>query len=360
MHDDLISLLESENDRIKEVLSPHLHEKIHKRLLGGFFDETKKRFIAFAFFPLKKSMYYEYDYLFDLTNNGHSAFYYLPETVEKTKKYLDNNSFQYKTTEELIEDGTYKSLLVTYTGEFDFDEWNILPNCFFSDTKDKNRLLNSKLDRFKNSLKDYFVDDPIFEEASAYHVQMMSRVSSTENLPVLIPAHLKPFVGHSTLVAFVRAERKSKLNLSFHEYIKKAICEPLIKGLKTDAPDQYRTVWGFYGYDCNFLIPSSRQFCLILFVATDKRKKSSTQFYLYNLKEDKLYKWIYFDLFPYKEKPDYDLIVKIFSPISQLDSMDYINDPRCNFDDSDFWNNFIFKRDNNKYLYLKEKSRVPS
>jgi len=74
----------------------------------------------------------------------------------------------------------------------------------------------------------------------------------------------------------------------------------------------------------------------MLFVATDKKKKSSPQFYLYNLKENKLYNWIYFDLFPHKEKPDYDLIEKIFSPISQLDSMDYINDPRCNFDDNDF------------------------
>ncbi|MDR6941560.1 hypothetical protein [Mucilaginibacter pocheonensis] len=181
-----------------------------------------------------------------------------------------------------------------------------------------------------------------------------------ENSPVLIPAELKPFVGYSTLVASVRAEKKSELNLSFQGYITKAVCEPLIIRLKTYDPDRYQTVWGWYGHDCNFLIPSHRQFCLIIFVAMDKWKKSSLQFYLYNLKEDKLYNWIYFELFPYKEIADYDLIVKIFSPISQLDSMDYISNPSCNFDDDDFWNNFVFKRADDKYLYLSEITRLHS
>ncbi|MDR6941561.1 hypothetical protein [Mucilaginibacter pocheonensis] len=143
---------------------PHLNEKIFKRLLGGFFDETQKRFIAFAFIALKKSIFYEYDHLFELSNHGHSAVYFSSGMVEKTKKHLDNNSFQYKSTEERIEDGIYKSLLVTYTGEFAFDEWNILRDCCFSDSKDKNKILNSKLDGVKHSLKDYFLNSSILRK----------------------------------------------------------------------------------------------------------------------------------------------------------------------------------------------------
>ena len=137
MLEEFISLIESEKEKIKVVLKPHLHEKIFKRLLGGFFDDTQKRFIAFAFMPINKSMFYEYNYLFELSKGGHSATYFTPDTEEKTRKYLDENRFHYKSSEELIEEGIYKSLLITYIGEFDFDEWNILRDCNFSDDKDK-------------------------------------------------------------------------------------------------------------------------------------------------------------------------------------------------------------------------------
>ncbi|HWZ03142.1 MAG TPA: hypothetical protein VNX40_05980, partial [Mucilaginibacter sp.] len=355
MLDEFILLLESEKEKVKEVLKPHLHEKIFKRLLGGFFDETQKRFVAFAFMPIKKSMFYEYDYLFELSNSGHSAVCFLPETTEKTRKYIDQNTFTYKSTEERIEEGIYKSLLIAYTGEFDFDEWNILRDCCFSDNKDKNKLLKSKVDRVKNSIKDHFFKSSIFLETAEHYVQLMNHARArNENAPVTIPVELRPFVGHSELVSLVRTENKSKINLSFQDYIKKAVYTPLIIRLKTHYPTKYQTVWGFYGQDCNFLIPSHRQFCLMIFVVTDNRKKTSLQFYLYNLKEDKLYNWTYFILNPYDEKPSYDLIVKIFSPISQLDDMKYLIEARSNFDDDDFWNNFVFKKSSSEYMYLTE------
>ncbi|MBB6126782.1 hypothetical protein [Mucilaginibacter lappiensis] len=355
MFEEFLLLLESEKGKIETVLKPHLDEKIFKQLVGGFFDETQKRFIAFAFMPIKRSMFYEYDYLFELSTSGHSAIYFSAEIREKKKNYIDQNTFQYKSIQELIEEGIYKSLLIIYTGEFDFNEWNILRSCCFSDTKDKNKMLQSRLDWIKeNTLKDYFFSkDTIFQEALEHHTKLMSYVQ-TKNEAITIPSELKPFVGHSNLVALVRAEKKQKLNLAFQDYIKKAVYHPLIISLKTNYPDIYETVWGFYGNDCNFLTPSHRQFCLMLFMATYKRKKSLLQFYFYHLQENKLYKWIYFELHPYKEKFDYDLIQRVFSPISKLDNMDYIHDPRCNFDDDDFWNNFVLKKNNGEYQYLIE------
>jgi len=357
MLEEFVSLIESGKEEIGRVLKPHVHEKIFKRLLGGFFDETQKRFVAFAFMPIKKSMFYEYDYLFELSNSGNSAIYFSPDTIEKTKKYLDQHRFQYKSTEELIEGGIYKSLLIAYIAEYDFDEWNILRDCCFSDSKDRNKILESKVARAKKSIKDHFFNSSTFQETSEHYSQLMSHSRArNENVPIKLPAELKPFIGHSNLVSMVRTEQKAKINLSFQDYIKKAIYAPLIINLKTHYPEQYQTVWGFYGQDCNFLIPSHRQFCLMIFVATDNHRKASLQFYLYNLQEDKLYNWIYFTLYPNKEKPgyDHDLIVKIFSPISRLDDMDYLIDPKCNFDDDDFWRNFVFKKNHNEYLYLTE------
>lgn len=358
MFEEFLLLLESEKGKIEAVLKPHLDEKIFKKLVGGFFDEAQKRFVAFAFMPIKKSMFYEYDYLFELSTNGHSAIYFSAEIPEKTKKNIDQSTFQHKSIQELIEEGLYKGLLITYIGEFDFDEWNILRGCCFSDSGDKNKLLKGKVDGIKGGgLKEIFFNrtNSVFQETLEHHTKLMSYVQTkNETQLISIPSELKPFIGHSNLVALVRTEKKQKLNLAFEDYIKKAIYQPLIISLKTNYPDIYQTVWGFYGNDCNFLTPSHRQFCLMLFMATYKRKKSLLQFYFYHLQENKLYKWIYFELHPYKEEFDYDLIQRVFSPISKLDNMDYIHDPRCNFDDDDFWNNFVLKKNNGEYQYLIE------
>ena len=359
MFEEFLLLLESEKEKIKEVLKPHLHETIFKRLLGGFFDDSHKRFIAFAFMPIKKSMFYEYDYLFELTSCGNTAVYFSPNTVEENKIYITKDTFQYKSTKDSIEDGVYKSLLISYTGEFDFEEWNIKRNCCFSDSKDKKKLLNSAINNVNKSLKDHFLNNSTFQEVSEYHTQLLSFVRARDKDALIkIPVEDKPFVGHSYLVALVRSEKKSKLNLSFREYIIKAVYQPLIVSLKTQYPERYHTVSSFYGDDCNFLIPSHRQYCLMIFAATNQRKKTSLQFYLYNLQEHKLYKWIYFELYPHHEKPDYDLLVRIFSPISQFDDMGYATDPRCNFDDDNFWNNYVFKKDGGAFLYLTEIEQI--
>ena len=357
MLDEFKILIESEKVKIQTVLKPHLDEKIFKRLLGGFFDESKTRFMAFAFFPVKKDKYYEYNYLFELSGNGHSANYYLSETHEKTRKYIDENHFQYKSIEGRIEEGLYKSILITYIGEFDYDEWNILRDSCFSDIKDVNRSLQSKVINVKTSIKNHFFERNTFQETSEHYQELMSYSHTNEfDLPIIIPAHLRPYIGHSNLVSLVRTEKTSKLNLSFQDYVRKAVYAPLIINLKTYHPDKYQAVWGFYGTDCNFLTPSHRRFCLLIFVATDNRKKKSVAFYLYSFTENKLYKWTYFQKNPHSEKYDYDLIERILAPISAFDSMDYIIDPQCNFNDEKFWDDFVFKMDNDRYLYLEEEN----
>lgn len=355
MLDDFILLLESEKAEVKEILRPHLLEKIFKSVVGGFFDDTRNRFVAFAYMPVQKTKFYEYNYFFDLSNGGHSAVYFSPETKEKTRKYIDHNSFHYKSSEELIEEGIYKSLLISYYGEFDFGEWNILRECCFCDTRDKNKLLKSKVDRIKTTIKDYFFNGPLFEDAYEHHLKIFEHMRTRyETIQSKIPADIKPFERHSTLVAMVRAKKSGELNLSFQEYIKKAIYLPLVIKLKTLYPEKYRSVYGFYGQDCNFLIPSHRRFCLISHVATGKNKKPVLEFYVYSLSENKLYEWIYFKLFPSKEIIDHDIILRLLSPISQLDDMDYVAKRECSFDDNEFWTNYVFKKENNEYTYLTE------
>jgi len=357
MLDEFISLLEEGKEQVKKVLTPHVREKVLKYYIGGFFDDTGKKFIAYAFLPLKKSLYYEYNYLFDFSH-GHTATYFLPETHEKTRKYINDNTFQHKETEELIDEGIYKSLLVSYTGEFDFNEWNILSSCCFCDIKDKNKLLNKELDRVKTTLKSHFFNSGLFKEASERYIESMKFAhsrSGRENQEIIIPTKLKPYIGHSTLVELVRSKKCAEVNRAFGDYIETAIFKFLKIKLKTFYPNKYFQFWGLMGMEFNILLPSHRQFCLMITLVTNKSKALSLKFYFYNLQENKIYEWIYFHIHPYdKNIKGYNMIVEVLKPISQLDHMDYFLHSECNFDDDNFWGNYVLRKENDQYVYLKD------
>lgn len=359
MLEDFKLLIESEKKAVKNILKPRIDDRILKRLLGGFFDETGKRLMAFAFMQVNKSKYHEYEYLFDLKNGGHSAMYFSEETAELTRKWLDATTFSYKSSEERISEGIYKSVLITYYAEYDFDEWNILREACFSDSRDQDKLLNSRIHYPETTLKDYFFKSSIFQETAEHHADLVSRINEIKGYyPYNLPAQERAFVGHSCLVYMVRAAKKREINGLFQDYIIKTVYEPLLIDLKTKSPENYRTVWGFYGHVCNFLIPSHRQFCLIMFIATDRRKESKLEFYFYSLQEDKLYNWTYFQYHPHNKNPEYDTILDIFSPISQLNDFEYLSNPECNFDDDDFWDNCVLIKSGEEHLYLTEVSFI--
>jgi hypothetical protein len=52
---EFLQLLEGEKEKVFEVLRPQVHVDILKFLSGGFFDESQKRFVAFALMPVDKN-----------------------------------------------------------------------------------------------------------------------------------------------------------------------------------------------------------------------------------------------------------------------------------------------------------------
>jgi hypothetical protein len=362
MLEEFLSLLEYEKESIVNTLTPYVNEKVFKYFLGGFFDENQTRFMAFAFVPIKKSMFNEYSYIFNLSPGGHNAIYFMPKTMEELKGLTVDNHGRSITSEKYVEEGIYKSFLVTYTAEFDFGEWNILTNFCFSDVKDKNRLLNSRLDRTTGKIKEYFFNSSIFQETAERYKKIVEHHKESVNplyeigreVPFAIPVDMKPFVGHSNLVYLVRTKKKAELNLAFQEYINKAIFKPLVIYLKTNYPDKYGYTLGFFAYECIYLVPSHRQFCLIIFAAKDGIKKTILHFFLYHLQENKVYRWIYFQSHPYKGNLNESSIIDAFSSISTIDNIDYFLNMECNFDDQTFWEDLVIKKNNDSYLYLEE------
>lgn len=72
--EEFISLLEAEKQKAYEVLRPQVHLDILKFLVGGTFDDTKKRLIAYVLMPVNKDYFWKYDYLLKFSE-GHSSMF---------------------------------------------------------------------------------------------------------------------------------------------------------------------------------------------------------------------------------------------------------------------------------------------
>jgi len=350
--EEFISLLEAEKQKAYEVLRPQIHPEILKFLVGGIFNDSRKRLVAYAIIPLDTTFYEESGYLFDYFEKSTLSMRQSDETTEKTRIYLDGGSFTYKSIQVSIEEGLYHQLLISFYGDFDFSEWNIMREYTFFDTKDIESLFQNILFKQNIPIKDFLFKSSIFQNTEEFFAMMNY---PGRELEVPISTNMKPYIGHSHLVAIIRNERKTSVNYAYETYIKKAFFEPLSIKLKTHFPDKYRDITSFWAPGCDMMYPDHKQFCLMITFVIDKDEVVRLQCFVYTHLNNKLYEWTYFPPKPYEHYGGYsEALVDIFKSVSKCDHMDYIREPECTLDDNDFWNNYVFKKENGKYVYLKE------
>ncbi len=351
MAEDFILLLESEREKIFEVLRPHFNLDVLKYFKGGFFDDQRKRFFGYAIAEVNTEFYSEYGYLFDDFKKGYSV-NQSGITSEKTKIYLDSGAYQYKSIEERIEAGLYHHLLISFYGDFDFGEWNILHGYNFTDEKNSDVVFRNQLLGLKGPIKDWFFSDSIFQDTTKFFESMNY---PDKEIEIPVSTNMKEFIGHSHLTALVRNERKVIVNTAYESYIKKVFFEPFAIKLKTHYPEKYYQMGSFWASDCDMMYPDHKQFCLMISFAIDKNEIAMLQCFVYRHDENRILEWTYFPAEPYEHYGAYsEAIVDIFKPISKCDHMDYIREPDCTLDDDDFWDNYVFKKEGGEYLYLNE------
>lgn len=347
--EEFVSLLEVEKQSIHEVLRPQVHTEILKYLVGGVFNDSRKRLVAYALMHVNKDYFWKYDYILKFSE-GHLAVLF---NLKEDQKRLTGIYPPGKSIKEEIEDGRYKSNLISFVCEYDFNEWNILRSNCFTDTKDQLKTIGSALDNWKGSIEKHFFTMSTFEETSK-HFDSLNRYSKRE-IQIDVSPEMRPFIGHSFLVALVRTNRKREVNWAYADYIQKAIFQPLIIKLKTFFPDEYYQINPFSPTQQDLLYPEHRRFCLFICISIDASKKKRLSFFVYQQDNNLVYEWTYFPESIYKK---YRLapheLPTIFSPISKLDTWEYLIKAECTFDDDDFWNNYVFTKENEKYVYLKE------
>jgi len=360
MIEEFILLLESGKEKAFEILSPQVDPKILKYLVGGFFDEEQKRLVAYALMPVNAEYFWEFNYLLDFSH-GHSSilFKIKPQDLRPSGMYPPG-----KPLEDEIKEGKYKSNLISFLCEYDFDEWNIMRSNCFTDIKNRSKILESQLRRSNGNIMDYFFNQSIFTETQKHYddlnLRLKQRHPENPKFPerkfdMKVPTEMKPFIGHSHLVALIRVNKKREVNQAYTNYIQKAIFDPLTIKLKTFYANDYHDIKPFSYFQDSLIFPEHKKFCLSIYISINKSQSRQLSFFLYQQENDKVYEWTYFPSSTYKKyRLEPYTLPGIFKPISQLDDQDYLIKAECTLDDDNFWNNYVFKKENEEYVYLKE------
>ena len=363
MVEEFLSLLENEKEKAYEVLKPQIDRAILKYLAGGFFDEEQKHLVAFALMPVNTDYFWKYDYLFDFSH-GHVAILF--GSQDEKKPGISLSGPPKKSLQQFIEEGFYHYNLISFYCEYDFNEWNIKTSNCFINGRNKVKIWGSELYKLHGDIKAHFFNRSIFEETKSYYEKRHSSLRASrethENQPfaekvyeMKIPVEMRPFVGHSHLVASIRLKKKREVNEAYIAYCQKAFFNPLVVKRKTFHPNEYHEIKPFQFYPCAMLFPDHKRFCLFICLIVNKTKQQRLQFFLYRQEDGKMYEWTYFPPSTYKDqKVSLFTIHKIFEPISQLDDEGYLTNPECTLDDDDFWNNYVLRKEGERFAYLKE------
>lgn len=237
--------------------------------------------------------------------------------------------------------------------EYDFNEWNILTSNCFTDSKNQLKIFESELSHLQRGVGKILWEMYIFKETKIYYDEVMNRQGREPKIEV--STEMRPFIGHSYLVALIRTRKKREVNWAYIDYIQKGIFQPLAIKLKTFFPDEYYQIDPFSHIQPDLLYPEHRRFCLFICVSINSSKKKRLSFFVYRQENNLVYEWTYFPESTYrKHKLAPHELPQIFSPISKLDTWEYLISAECTLDDDDFWNNYVFKKENDEYVYLKE------
>jgi len=103
----------SYNTEVFTILERRVHALDLHGYYSGKFSPDKAQFVGYTYVPLDSIDFN--DYSFTLTSPGYS---FTGVDLEKTKKYLDDHSYQMKTVEECVEQGIYKAFSMRFQGTY--------------------------------------------------------------------------------------------------------------------------------------------------------------------------------------------------------------------------------------------------
>lgn len=328
------------NEEILSILKPRVEDLMLTGYYGGMFNAEKYKFVAATIVDLKSVDYWHYEYLHGQLN-GHAISHY---NFERSKKFVTEDSFQYKTSQECIAEGIYKYFSITFVGVYYERKWYVLQSLnFYGEYIDEIGIKKHLEERIDDG---YFTRD-VFEPMQPHHTSIDGKIVTYRNV------EHEEFANAPYLVSLLKQQQKEKVNHAYCAYFNQEIVLPFFEYLRINEPNQYVK---FHELRANFIsiFPEHKKYTIFCASVLNAKQELHLNYFVYLVQERAIYKWTYFEPSKLQQYEFYgDAIINDLQKISNWNHIDFL-DSSCTLDDQAFWDNYVIAKANDQYLYLEK------
>ena len=363
---------------IIQILTSKFPSSLLSTFRNGWFDDSQSKLYAYSVSDARAEEFQFYV-------PSISGYGYVGPSTDDVRLIIpvDENSYQFKELPQLIEEGVFNWVAIEFFGVEYEGDWYCKPSFTFyehgSIESISEKIESAFLSKSPFNGQSYFeavpefrdeldieqigkiVSDELGEPVDFYKdfgkIQLWLERNRGRKLPmrpkVQFPVY-RDFVGMPWLVANEKMETKTRVNKAYEAYIYEEVVHPLARTLSRLKPEIFKEVYtlsnggGMY----NLVYPNSKKYLVGSFAYSDQDKTELVFYFVYISEEKRIYKWI----LPQLEKVDsfFGFLLKgeLESRLPAGYELD-LGDPASTLDENSFWNEYVFKKESNNYLYLK-------
>jgi hypothetical protein len=327
------------SDELNSILYPRIETTLLEGYWGGVFNEEQSKFYAATLVKISDVDYDDFEHHHSLFIGSSSMFH----DHEKVKKFITPDSWQNKSTHELIEENIYHYFSISFVGMLYEDEWFILKSlAFYGDQKTEDELKSFIAESASNA--EFWISD-LFVPKKPFNYKR-----SGEEI-TLRDVQFEEFENEPYLVAILKQEKKEKINRAFVTYFEEEYIKPFLLKLRIAFPAEYV---GICALRINYtaIFPKHKKYIIFCALVATDAGKWRLKYYLVDILNDFFYEWVYFKSDEYDFSFFYsDLIINDLKTISNWNDDAFLDSSRT-MDDERFWNEYVFKESNGVQMYL--------
>lgn len=336
-------MLFTDSEELRSILWPRIESSFLEGYYGGTINEAHDKFYAATLVKISDIEYDDFEYLHDLLG-GHTSMFH---DHERRKKFITPDSWQTKSTRELINEGVYLYFSVSFMGVLFEGEWFILKSLSFYGDEKKQDELKSYIEK-PDYYRDDFWNDALFLPKKALKHNRLGKKVPIRSI------QFEEFKDTPYLVAIVKQEKKEKINRLFISYFSEEFMLPFFEKLKITHPSDYYALCPLR-VDYVMIFPVHKKHIIFCAFVSNTLEKWRLKYFLFNYEDRQFYEWNYFQSEEYDSCFFYgDLIINDLKTISHWDDLFFL-DSSCTMDDETFWSEYVFKKNGDSFLYLTSR-----